>query len=110
MYIVSFLRNHFANTVHLLSANYIFLIQPLIYLADESQLVADENNVWFENTLYGTKPVVIHGNGPSKVQDILYACPLYKWLSLDFNIKAKIKHDSRIFPRSLACQIPQQNL
>ncbi|XP_028394041.1 multifunctional procollagen lysine hydroxylase and glycosyltransferase LH3-like [Dendronephthya gigantea] len=33
----------------------------------ESQLVADENSVWFENTLYGTKPVVLHGNGPSKL-------------------------------------------
>ena len=34
--------------------------------------MADENNVWFENTLYHTKPVIIHGNGPSKVKDLLF--------------------------------------
>ena len=40
------------------------------HFAAESQLVADENDVWFENKLYGTKPVVIHGNGPSKVCEL----------------------------------------
>ncbi|CAB3978182.1 procollagen-lysine,2-oxoglutarate 5-dioxygenase 3-like [Paramuricea clavata] len=43
------------------------LFQNLNGATGESQLVADENNVWFENTLYNTKPVIIHGNGPSKL-------------------------------------------
>ena len=44
-----------------------FVLNISFLLVGEAQLVADENDVWFENTLYGTKPVVIHGNGPSKV-------------------------------------------
>ena len=73
----------------------IFPRVSLIFV-DESQLVADENNVWFENTLYGTKPVVIHGNGPSKVIHKLHQQQAAK-VNLNDTIRFDISGEGLVF-------------
>lgn len=43
------------------------IFQNLNGAKDEVEVKINDKEVWLENILYGTKPAVIHGNGPSKL-------------------------------------------